>query len=63
MSKLRVLIVDDEPLALSFLRSTLIKLDSIDLVAEAKNGREAIAAVAKLQPDLMFLDIQMPGMN
>jgi two-component system LytT family response regulator len=63
MSKLRVLIVDDEPLALSFLRSTLIKLDSIDLVAEAKNGREAIAAVAKLQPDLMFLDIQMTGMN
>ncbi|MDG1474871.1 MAG: LytTR family DNA-binding domain-containing protein [Porticoccaceae bacterium] len=63
MSKLRVLIVDDEPLALSFLRSTLIKLGNIDVVAEAKNGREAIAAVTRLQPDLMFLDIQMPGMN
>jgi len=63
MSELKVIIVDDEPLALSFLHSILIKLNNISIVGQCKNGREALAAIRKYEPDLMFLDIQMPGMN
>jgi two-component system LytT family response regulator len=63
MRKLRTLIVDDEPLALRLLKSKLSKIDCIDVVGECKNGREAIAATLDLAPDLLFLDIQMPGIN
>jgi two-component system LytT family response regulator len=63
MQKLRTLIVDDEPLALKLLRAKLGKLDTIDIVGECKNGREAIAATLDLAPDIIFLDIQMPGLN
>ena len=45
MDKLSAVIVDDEPLALNFLRGILSKFPSIDIVAECKNGREAVAAV------------------
>ena len=44
MDKLSAVIVDDEPLALNFLRGILSKFPSIDIVAECKNGREAVAA-------------------
>lgn len=60
---IRTIIVDDEPLALRLLRSKLERSASIEIVGECKNGREAIAAVADLSPDLIFLDIQMPGMS
>lgn len=63
MTKLRTIIVDDEPLALSFLRAKLLKIKEIDVIAECKNGREAIAATMDLAPDLIFLDIQMPGID
>tara|TARA_R110002167_G_scaffold34573_1_gene110333 strand:+ start:131284 stop:132105 length:822 start_codon:yes stop_codon:yes gene_type:complete len=63
MTKLRTIIVDDEPLALSLLRAKLTKIPEIDIVAECKNGREAIAATMDLAPDLIFLDIQMPGVD
>jgi two-component system LytT family response regulator len=63
MTKLRTIIVDDEPLALSLLRAKLTKNPEIDIVAECKNGREAIAATMELAPDLIFLDIQMPGID
>ncbi|MBL4631232.1 MAG: response regulator, partial [Paraglaciecola sp.] len=63
MTKLRTLIVDDEPLALKLLRAKLNKLEGIEIVGECKNGREAIAATLDLAPDLIFLDIQMPGKN
>lgn len=63
MTKLRTLIVDDEPLALKLLRAKLNKLPIIEIVGECKNGREAIAATLDLAPDLIFLDIQMPGLN
>lgn len=63
MTKLRTIIVDDEPLALSLLRAKLNKSPEIDIVAECKNGREAIAATMDLAPDLIFLDIQMPGID
>jgi DNA-binding LytR/AlgR family response regulator len=45
------------------MRSMLNDIDDIDLVAECRNGREALAAVHGFQPDLMLLDIKMPGMT
>jgi two-component system LytT family response regulator len=63
MSKLRTLLVDDEPLARNLLRSIVSKFDAIEVVGECKNGREAIECVASEAPDLIFLDIQMPNVN
>jgi two-component system LytT family response regulator len=60
---LKALIVDDEALARRGLNHRLRKLVGIDVVGEARNGREAVKLVRDLEPDLMFLDIQMPGMN
>ena len=63
MNRIRVLIVDDEPLAREYLRS-LVKLQpDLQLVGECENGQEAIAAMQKLAPDVVFLDVQMPGCN
>lgn len=63
MTAIRTMIVDDEPLALNLLRTYLDKHDNIDIVAECQNGRQAISKAGELQPDLMFLDIQMPGLT
>lgn len=60
---LSVVIVDDEPLARRGLRLRLGQHADIEVVAECGNGREAIAAVGEHLPDLMFLDIRMPGMD
>ena len=62
MKDLHVLIVDDEQPARKKIRSFL-KNESIDTVAEAENGIEAVKAIQEKLPDLVFLDIQMPGMN
>jgi two-component system LytT family response regulator len=59
--RVRVLVADDEPLARERLRLLLSREDGIDLVAECPNGTDAIEAIDRLQPDLVFLDIQMPG--
>jgi two-component system, LytTR family, response regulator len=61
--RVRVLVADDEPLARERLRLLLAREDGIDLVAECPNGTEAIEAIDRLQPDLVFLDVQMPGAN
>jgi len=63
MKKLSTIIVDDEPLALSLMRSYLQKHEQIEIVAECQNGKQAIEKALDLQPDLMFLDIQMPGLS
>jgi len=63
MPKLRTIIVDDEPLALSLLRAKLNKVPEIEVIAECKNGREAIEKTMDMAPDLLFLDIQMPGVD
>ncbi|MEM0954173.1 MAG: LytTR family DNA-binding domain-containing protein [Pseudomonadota bacterium] len=63
MTPLRTIIVDDESLARRGLRLRLENDKRIDIVAECCNGAEALAAVSELAPDLMFLDIQMPGMD
>ncbi|MEE4192381.1 MAG: LytTR family DNA-binding domain-containing protein [Halieaceae bacterium] len=63
MNKLRTVIVDDEPLARRGLSLRLADRPDLELVAECGNGEEALKAVADHAPDLMFLDIQMPGMD
>jgi len=61
--KLRVLIVDDEPLGRDRLRDLLSAEPDIEVAGECGDGPAAVAAVRKLKPDVLFLDIQMPGMN
>jgi two-component system LytT family response regulator len=60
---IRTLIVDDEPLARRGLELRLREYGDISIVRQCANGREALAAIAEEAPDLMFLDIQMPGMS
>ncbi len=60
---LKALIVDDEELARRGLEIRLEKFDDIDICAQSRNGREALDAVREHAPDLMFLDVQMPGMD
>lgn len=60
---LRALIVDDEALARRGLALRLKALDDVEVAGECRNGREALTAIAELAPDLVFLDIQMPGMD
>ncbi len=60
---IRTLIVDDEPLARRGLELRLQGAADITIVRQCANGREAIAAIAEEDPDLMFLDIQMPGLS
>ena len=61
--RLRVLIVDDEPLARQRIEDLLAKKDSIDIVGTASNGSEAVELIRRLSPNLVFLDVQMPGMS
>jgi two-component system LytT family response regulator len=60
---LRVIIVDDEPLARAVVREYLGAHAGVSIVAECGNGFEAVKAVTELAPDLMFLDIQMPKLD
>lgn len=61
--KLSTIIVDDEPLARKGLAIRLEDHNDIDVIMQCTNGREALEAVRAYQPDLMFLDIQMPGLS
>jgi two-component system LytT family response regulator len=60
---LSILIVDDEALARRGLKHRLNNIDDVEVVAEARNGREALKLIREIQPDLVFLDIQMPGLG
>ena len=60
---LRALIVDDEPVGRQCIRLLLDPDTDVTVVGEASTGSAALAAVAELAPDLLFLDVQMPGMN
>lgn len=60
---IRVVIVDDEELARSYLRELLGSHPEIEVAAECSNGFEAVKAVAELKPDLLFLDVQMPKLD
>lgn len=60
---LRVLVVDDEPMARARLRRMLGAEHGVHILGECSNGEEAAAALSNLKPDVVFLDIQMPGMD
>ena len=62
-TRLRVLIVDDEPLGRARIADLLAKEPDVDVVGTASNGTEALTAITSLRPDLVFLDVQMPGMT
>ncbi|MBS2096986.1 LytR/AlgR family response regulator transcription factor [Carboxylicivirga linearis] len=62
-TKYKALIIDDEPLARNIIKSYLKPWANIEVVEECSNGFEALKAVREHQPDLMFLDIQMPKVN
>lgn len=60
---IRTILVDDEPLAIQGLQLRLEKHDDVEIVDTCLNGREAIRAIKTHKPDLVFLDIQMPGFD
>ena len=60
---MRVIIVDDEPLARAVLREHLGFFPDVEIVGECANGFEAVKAIAELAPELVFLDIQMPKLD
>lgn len=59
----RVLIIDDEPMARERIRELLQDESDIQIAGECRNGVEALEAIREKKPDLIFLDIQMPGMD
>jgi two-component system LytT family response regulator len=60
---IRTILVDDEPLAIQGLRLRLERHEDVEIVETCSNGREAIRAIKTHKPDLVFLDIQMPGFD
>jgi DNA-binding NarL/FixJ family response regulator len=63
MNKIRVLIADDHPLIRSGMRTLLGTTDDLDVVGEAATGDEAVALAASMQPDVVVMDLRMPGLN
>ena len=60
--KVRTLVVDDEPLAREGLRAMLTAFDWIEVIGEASDGEAAVEMIDALKPELVFLDVQMPGL-
>ncbi|HLB63040.1 MAG TPA: response regulator transcription factor [Actinomycetota bacterium] len=60
---IRTLIVDDHPVTRDGLRSALELNDEVTIVGEAASGEEAVERVAETQPDIVFMDVRMPGMG
>jgi len=60
---IRTILVDDEKLAIQGLQLRLEKFDDVEIIGTCANGREAIRAIKTEKPDLVFLDIQMPGFD
>jgi two-component system LytT family response regulator len=63
MKKLRSLVIDDEPNARVRLRRLLKDEERVEIIGEAKDGLEAVTEIQRLRPDLVFLDVQMPGLD
>jgi len=61
--EMRVVIVDDEPIAREGVRTQLLREPEVEIVAECGDGLEAVETIRELSPDLVFLDVQMPGMD
>jgi DNA-binding NarL/FixJ family response regulator len=60
---IRVLVADDHPLFRDGIRTLLLAVVDMELVGEAENGDEVMALAGQLQPDVLLMDIQMPGIN
>src|ERR1700674_631534 len=60
---IRTLIVDDEPVARRVLRDELASVGDVKIVGEAENGSHALRQIVELRPDLVLLDLQMPGLG
>ena len=60
--KVTVLVVDDEPIARAGLKGMLSAFDWIEVIGEAADGQSAVRAIETLKPELLFLDVQMPGL-
>jgi DNA-binding LytR/AlgR family response regulator len=60
---MRVLIVDDEPPARERLRRLLAEIESVEIVGEAEGGIQAVEMIEQEKPDLVLLDVQMPGLD
>ena len=60
---LKVIVVDDEPLARKGMMVRLREFAELDVIAECSNGQQAIETITSLAPDLVFLDVEMPGMD
>lgn len=60
---MKALIVDDEPIARRVLREELEAIPEVVIIGEAENGKQALQQITELQPDLVFLDLQMPVMG
>src|SRR5438270_11823103 len=63
VTPIRALIVDDEPLARRRVREMLQGDSDVEIIGESANGPDAVQTVRANSPDLMFLDVQMPGMD
>lgn len=63
MPAIRTLVIDDEPLARDGIRLLLTADKQFEIIGECANGREAVSAIRKLNPDLVFLDVQMPELD
>ena len=63
LGTIRALICEDEPLAVRAIREYLRDVRWIEVVGEARDGREALRLIHKLEPDLVFMDVRMPGMS
>jgi len=61
--QLKTILIDDEPLARQIIREFLQAFPQLGIVAECENGRQAVAAINHHKPDLIFLDVQMPGLS
>jgi DNA-binding NarL/FixJ family response regulator len=63
MPPLRIAIADDHPLVRSGLRALLMAVEDLEVVGEAATGEEAVALAASLHPDVIVMDLRMPGIN
>ena len=63
MNKIRALVVDDEPIARERVLSLLQQEEDVEVVAECGDGPQAVSAIQHHTPDLVFLDVQMPGLD
>jgi DNA-binding LytR/AlgR family response regulator len=60
---IRTLLIDDEAPAISYLERLLGEREEIEMIGVARDGKQAIDAIDRLRPDLIFLDIEMPGVS